>query len=133
MNEEPLNEPAPRKLPKQHVPTAEDVLQRLEAGTADLLYLALNCATGPDLMREDLRTLSDLARTRIACIPNAGLPDEDGRYLQGPEDFTRILGEYLDQGWLNLVGGCCGEKLRGQIPAEGNGTLLFPRRYGLAP
>ncbi len=75
---------------------------------ADLLYLGLNCATGPDLMREDLRTLSDLTRTRVACIPNAGLPDEDGLYLQGPEDFTRILGEYLDQGWLNLVGGCCG-------------------------
>ncbi len=75
---------------------------------ADLLYIGLNCATGPDLMREDLRTISDLARTRVACIPNAGLPDENGCYLQGPEDFTKILGEYLDQGWLNLIGGCCG-------------------------
>ncbi len=75
---------------------------------ADLLYLGLNCATGPDLMREDLRTISDLARTRVACIPNAGLPDEDGHYLQGPGEFTRILGEYVDHGWLNLVGGCCG-------------------------
>lgn len=75
---------------------------------ADLLYLGLNCATGPDLMREDLRTIADLARTRIACIPNAGLPDENGHYLQEPEDFTRILGEYADRGWLNLVGGCCG-------------------------
>jgi len=75
---------------------------------ADLLYLGLNCATGPDLMREDLRTISDLARTRIACIPNAGLPDENGLYLLEPEDFTRILGEYADRSWLNLVGGCCG-------------------------
>ncbi|MEN8163873.1 MAG: methionine synthase [Acidobacteriota bacterium] len=75
---------------------------------ADLLYIGLNCATGPDLMREDLRTISDLARTRAACVPNAGLPDENGCYLQGPEDFTKILGDYLDQGWLNLIGGCCG-------------------------
>ncbi|RLE23907.1 MAG: methionine synthase, partial [Acidobacteria bacterium] len=75
---------------------------------SDLLYIGLNCATGPDLMREDLRTISDLARTRVACIPNAGLPDEDGHYLLEPEDFSRILGEYLDQGWLNVVGGCCG-------------------------
>ncbi len=77
-------------------------------GHAQLLYLGLNCATGPDLMREDLRTLSGLAQTRVACIPNAGLPDEDGHYLQGPEEFTAILGDYLDHQWLNLIGGCCG-------------------------
>ena len=57
----------------------------------DLLYLGLNCATGPELMAEPLRTLSELAPTRIACVPNAGLPDEDGLYTEGPEVFRRGL------------------------------------------
>ena len=57
MNEEPLNEPAPRKLPKQHVPTAEDVLQRLEAGTADLLYLAAVCHEYPSTAAQALQLL----------------------------------------------------------------------------
>jgi len=75
---------------------------------ADLLYLGLNCATGPDLMTDHLRTLSELARTRVACVPNAGLPDEEGRYCEGPEVFRAVFGRFLDAGWLNLVGGCCG-------------------------
>ncbi len=74
----------------------------------DLLYLGLNCATGPELMTEHVRTLSELAHTRIACVPNAGLPDEDGIYHQGPDHFVDVLGRFLDNGWLSLVGGCCG-------------------------
>ena len=74
----------------------------------DLLYLGLNCATGPSLMMDHLRTISELARTRVACVPNAGLPDEDGVYNEGPEDFREIFGRFLEAGWLNLVGGCCG-------------------------
>ncbi len=74
----------------------------------ELLYLGLNCATGPELMAEPLRTLSELARTRTACVPNAGLPDEEGRYLEGPEVFCEVFSRFLEQGWLNLVGGCCG-------------------------
>jgi 5-methyltetrahydrofolate--homocysteine methyltransferase len=75
---------------------------------ADLLYVGLNCATGPELMTDHLRTLSEICRTRVACVPNAGLPDEEGRYNEGPEVFNRVLGRFLDAGWLNLVGGCCG-------------------------
>ena len=75
---------------------------------ADLLYLGLNCATGPDLMSDHLRTLSELCRTRVACVPNAGLPDEEGRYREGPEVFREVFARFLDAGWLNLVGGCCG-------------------------
>ena len=74
----------------------------------DLLYVGLNCATGPELMSEHLRTLSDLVRTRTACVPNAGLPDEDGLYHEGPEEFRQVFTRFLDNGWLNLVGGCCG-------------------------
>jgi 5-methyltetrahydrofolate--homocysteine methyltransferase len=75
---------------------------------ADLLYVGLNCATGPDLMTDHVRTLSEICRTRVACVPNAGLPDEDGRYTEGPDVFERVFGRFLDAGWLNLVGGCCG-------------------------
>jgi 5-methyltetrahydrofolate--homocysteine methyltransferase len=75
---------------------------------ADLLYVGLNCATGPDLMSDHLRTLSELCRTRVACVPNAGLPDEEGKYREGPEVFREVFGRFLDAGWLNLVGGCCG-------------------------
>jgi 5-methyltetrahydrofolate--homocysteine methyltransferase len=75
---------------------------------ADLLYVGLNCATGPDLMADHLRTLSEICRTRVACVPNAGLPNEDGLYTEGPDVFRRVFSRFLDAGWLNLVGGCCG-------------------------
>ena len=52
------------------------------------------------------------ARTRVACVPNAGLPDEDGRYREAPEQFREVFGRFLDAGWLNLVGGCCGTHAR---------------------
>ncbi len=77
-------------------------------GHLELLYLGLNCATGPGLMADHLRTLSELARTRVACVPNAGLPDEEGRYREGPAVFAEVFARYLEAGWLNLVGGCCG-------------------------
>ena len=75
---------------------------------ADLLYVGLNCATGPELMADHLRTLSELVRTRVACVPNAGLPDEDGVYNEGPAEFRDVFTRFLDAGWVNLVGGCCG-------------------------
>ncbi|MHC4548360.1 MAG: methionine synthase [Planctomycetota bacterium] len=77
-------------------------------GHADLLYLGLNCATGPDFMTDHLRALAELAETRTACVPNAGLPDEDGHYLETPETIAHVLERFVDEGWLNLVGGCCG-------------------------
>ena len=75
---------------------------------ADLLYVGLNCATGPELMTDHVRTLSEICRTRVACVPNAGLPDEEGKYTEGPEVFVRAFTRFLDAGWLNLLGGCCG-------------------------
>lgn len=75
---------------------------------ADLLYVGLNCATGPELMTDHVRTLSEICRTRVACVPNAGLPNEEGKYTEGPDVFARVFTRFLDAGWLNLVGGCCG-------------------------
>ncbi len=75
---------------------------------APLLYIGLNCATGPDFMTDHIRALSELARTRVACVPNAGLPDEDGRYLETPQMMATALQRFVSEGWLNLLGGCCG-------------------------
>ncbi|MHC4162491.1 MAG: methionine synthase [Planctomycetota bacterium] len=77
-------------------------------GHAGLLYLGLNCATGPDFMTDHLRAVAEVAGTRTACVPNAGLPDEDGNYLETPAMIAVVLERFVDQGWLNLVGGCCG-------------------------
>ncbi len=75
---------------------------------ADLLAVGLNCATGPEFMTDHIRTLSDLAWTRISCYPNAGLPNEEGRYLETPQSLAEQLDRFVQHGWLNLVGGCCG-------------------------
>ncbi|MCS7314001.1 MAG: methionine synthase [Bryobacteraceae bacterium] len=75
---------------------------------ADPAAVGLNCATGPDLMRDHLRTLHELAWTRTCCYPNAGLPLEDGTYPESPGSLARQLAAFARNGWLNIVGGCCG-------------------------
>ncbi|MFZ0037447.1 MAG: methionine synthase [Candidatus Acidiferrales bacterium] len=75
---------------------------------ANLLSIGLNCATGPEFMTDHIRTLSEIASTRISCYPNAGLPREDGSYLETPESLTAQLARFVDHNWLNIVGGCCG-------------------------
>lgn len=74
----------------------------------DLLYLGLNCATGPDFMTDHLRSLASMSAFPVACVPNAGLPDENGNYLETPEMLARSVRRFCEQGWLNVVGGCCG-------------------------
>ncbi|MBI5838125.1 MAG: methionine synthase [Candidatus Eisenbacteria bacterium] len=74
----------------------------------DLLYVGLNCSTGPRFMTDHLRTLAGIAECPVACMPNAGLPDEDGRYNETPEMIAEVLAKFAGQGWLNLAGGCCG-------------------------
>jgi len=74
----------------------------------DLFYMGLNCATGPEFMTDHIRSLAKLAPFRVACVPNAGLPDEDGCYLETPEMVAKTMQHFLREGWINLVGGCCG-------------------------
>jgi 5-methyltetrahydrofolate--homocysteine methyltransferase len=78
----------------------------------DLLWIGLNCATGPDFMTDHIRTLAAISRFPVACIPNAGLPDEDGCYNETPERVAAKLAEFAEAGWLNVVGGCCGTVAR---------------------
>jgi 5-methyltetrahydrofolate--homocysteine methyltransferase len=75
---------------------------------ADVLAFGLNCATGPDFMTDHLRSVQERARCAVCCFPNAGLPDEDGRYTETPESLAGALERFVDHEWLNIVGGCCG-------------------------
>ncbi len=70
--------------------------------------VGLNCATGPEFMRDHIRTLSELASCQISCYPNAGLPDENGHYHESPESLAAKMAGFAEQGWINIAGGCCG-------------------------
>lgn len=72
------------------------------------LAIGMNCATGPEFMRDHIRSLSELAVTGVSCYPNAGLPDEDGKYHESPESLAAKLEGFAEKGWLNIAGGCCG-------------------------
>ena len=70
--------------------------------------IGLNCALGAGEMRQHVRTLSQVADTRVSAYPNAGLPNEMGGYDETPEETAAHLGEWADAGLVNIVGGCCG-------------------------
>src|SRR5271167_3279730 len=72
------------------------------------LAFGMNCATGPEFMTDHIRTLSQLSSEFVSCYPNAGLPDEEGKYLETPTSLAAQLEKFVDHGWLNFVGGCCG-------------------------
>jgi 5-methyltetrahydrofolate--homocysteine methyltransferase len=73
-----------------------------------LVSVGINCATGPDPMADHLRALSALSPFSVSCMPNAGLPDDEGKYGESPESLARKLGRFCEHGFLNVVGGCCG-------------------------
>jgi 5-methyltetrahydrofolate--homocysteine methyltransferase len=74
----------------------------------DLLAVGMNCATGPDLMTDYIRTLNEISSFRISCYPNAGLPNTEGKFGETPESLSAQIERFIDHGWLNIVGGCCG-------------------------
>jgi 5-methyltetrahydrofolate--homocysteine methyltransferase len=87
--------------------------QTVEAMWASLrhakpLAFGMNCATGPEFMTDHIRTLSQLTDRYVSCYPNAGLPDEEGKYLETPTTLAAQLEKFVDHGWLNFIGGCCG-------------------------
>ena len=87
--------------------------QTVEAMWASLrhakpLAFGMNCATGPEFMTDHIRSLSASTGQFVSCYPNAGLPDEEGKYLETPTALAAQLEKFVDHGWLNLVGGCCG-------------------------
>ena len=87
--------------------------QTLEAVLAsiaghDVLSVGLNCSFGARDMKPFLKRLSDMAPYYVSVYPNAGLPNELGEYDQSPAEMASIIKEYVQEGLVNVVGGCCG-------------------------
>lgn len=74
----------------------------------DILSVGLNCSFGAKEMKPFLKRLSDIAPFYVSVYPNAGLPNELGEYDQTPAEMAAIVKEYIDEGLVNIVGGCCG-------------------------
>lgn len=106
------------------------------------ISVGLNCATGPEFMRDHIRSLSSMASVAVSCYPNAGLPDENGNYHESPDSLAQKIGAFAEQGWLNIAGGCCGttpahiramrDTLAKYPPRELNGTHP-PALSGIEP
>jgi 5-methyltetrahydrofolate--homocysteine methyltransferase len=75
---------------------------------ADPVAIGLNCALGGAQMRPHVEELAQIAGCYVSCYPNAGLPNAMGEYDETPEQTAAIIGEFADNGWVNIVGGCCG-------------------------
>jgi len=73
-----------------------------------LLSIGLNCALGAALLRPYLQVLSEKAPFFVSAYPNAGLPNEFGQYDETPEEMGRQVEEFLKEGLVNMLGGCCG-------------------------
>ncbi len=72
------------------------------------LSMGLNCALGPDMLRQYAEEMSRICETYVSAHPNAGLPNEFGEYELTPEKMAAHVAEWADRGFLNIVGGCCG-------------------------
>ncbi|MFQ5535853.1 MAG: methionine synthase [Gemmatimonadota bacterium] len=73
-----------------------------------LAAVGLNCALGADQLRPFLEELSRVAEVPVTVHPNAGLPNEFGEYDDTPEHMARVVREFAESGFVNVVGGCCG-------------------------
>ena len=75
---------------------------------APIFSIGLNCSFGAKQLKPFLQQLASRAPYYISAYPNAGLPNSLGEYDQTPEDMAREVKEYIDEGLVNIIGGCCG-------------------------
>jgi len=75
---------------------------------ANPISIGLNCALGPDMLRQYVEEMSRVADCNINVHPNAGLPNEFGEYDLDAANMAEYIGEWAESGFLNIVGGCCG-------------------------
>lgn len=73
-----------------------------------LLTIGLNCALGAAQLRPYIKTLAEKAPFGVSAHPNAGLPNEMGEYEQTPDEMAAEVEDFIKEGFLNIVGGCCG-------------------------
>ncbi len=107
------------RLPLMVSATITDASGRTLSGqTIDAFYasiahaqpfsVGINCALGGQAMRPYVEELAKRARCYVTCYPNAGLPNAFGAYDETPAEMAAVLGDFAANGWVNLVGGCCG-------------------------
>ena len=75
---------------------------------ANPISIGLNCALGAAEMRPHVEELADIAACYVSAYPNAGLPNTMGEYDETPYQTAEIVGEWAKEGWVNMLGGCCG-------------------------
>jgi len=75
---------------------------------ANPVSIGLNCALGADQMRPHIEELADIASCYVSAYPNAGLPNAMGEYDEQPEYTAGVIAQWAKDGWVNMVGGCCG-------------------------
>jgi 5-methyltetrahydrofolate--homocysteine methyltransferase len=109
-----------RRVPIQISVTIFDSGRTLNAQTVEAFWISvaharplsvgINCALGPAQMRPFVEELSRVATCYFSCYPNAGLPDplSPTGFPLLPEDMGPLMRDFAEQGWLNIVGGCCG-------------------------
>jgi 5-methyltetrahydrofolate--homocysteine methyltransferase len=110
---------------------------------AELLSVGLNCALGAKDMRPYIEEMAEKSGSFVSAYPNAGLPNEFGQYDESPEDMGVHIHDFIEHGFLNIVGGCCGttpdhikkiaslaEGVKPRIP---NKPKPFTRLSGLEP
>ena len=108
-----------RKVPLMLSVTVSDVAGRTLSGQtldaflasvqhADIFSIGLNCSFGARQLKPFLEQLARRAPYYISAYPNAGLPNSLGQYDQTPEEMVAEVKEYIDEGLVNIIGGCCG-------------------------
>jgi 5-methyltetrahydrofolate--homocysteine methyltransferase len=143
-----------RRLPVLVSGTITDASGRTLSGqTAEAFYnsirhsqplaVGFNCALGAKELRPYVEEISRIAETYVSCHPNAGLPNAFGEYEDTPESMAGHVGDWARNGWLNVVGGCCGttpehiramaEAVRGVAPRRPAAPPRALRLAGLEP
>jgi 5-methyltetrahydrofolate--homocysteine methyltransferase len=107
------------------------------------LTIGLNCAFGADLLHPHVQVLSGIADALVMVYPNAGLPNDLGQYDEEPETTGGLIGEWAENGLINIVGGCCGttpdhiramaHAVRGRPPRTVPKPPVVTRLSGLDP
>ncbi|CDU11235.1 methionine synthase [Vibrio coralliirubri] len=107
------------------------------------ISFGLNCALGPDELREYVGEMSRISESFVSAHPNAGLPNAFGEYDLSPEDMAEHVKEWAESGFLNLIGGCCGttpehirqmaEAVEGVTPRQLPDLPVSCRLSGLEP
>ncbi|MGO1502794.1 MAG: methionine synthase, partial [Marinobacter sp.] len=91
------------------------------------ISVGLNCALGADALRPYVEELSAKANTYVSAHPNAGLPNEFGEYDQTPEEMAETIEGFARDGFLNIIGGCCGSRPE-HIEAVAKAVAKYPPR-----